>query len=188
MYHIKDDKRQKESALRLMTGLTESLRDRRMSEIGVSELCAASNVSRSTFYRIFDTPMDLLEYTCDSYVERAIADYSREVFRSGEDFILYSLMYWKNHTDLLEAAVNCGRIDIIKKSFVAHSEILMPMMVSEFKEEELEYVMAGLAGLVTSLLTVWIERGRKETPVQLFELYRKISVMRNFGTLPSSPR
>jgi len=188
MYHIKDDKRQKESALRLMKGLTISLRDRRMSEIGVSDLCVASNVSRSTFYRIFDTPMDLLEYTCDKYVEKAIADYSKEVFQNEEDFILYSLMYWKNHTDLLEAAINCGRIDIIRKSFVAHSEILMPMMVNEFKEEELDYVMAGLAGLVTSLLTLWIERGKKETPVQLFELYRKISEMHNFGTISSSSR
>jgi len=182
MYHVKDDKRQKDSALRLMIGLTESLRDRRMSEISVSDLCAASKVSRSTFYRIFDTPMDLLEYTCDKYVEKAITDYSKEVFKSEEDFILYSLMYWKNHTDLLEAAINCGRIDIIRKSFVAHSEILMPMLTNEFKEDELDYVMAGLAGLTTSLLTLWIERGRKETPVQLFELYRKISEMHYFGT------
>jgi len=177
MYHIKNDKRQQDSALRLTKGLIECLRVRSMSEIGVSELCAASNVSRSTFYRMFDTPTDLLEYTSDTYVEKAIADYSNEVFRSEEDFVLYSLMYWKNHTDLLEAAINSGRIDIIRKSFYAHSEILVPMMASEFNKDELDYVLAGLAGLITSLLTLWIERGRKETPVQLFELYRKISNM-----------
>lgn len=181
MYHIKNDKRQKESALRLMKGLTECLRLKPMSEIGISDLCVASNVSRSTFYRMFDTPTDLLEYTSDKYIEKAIADYSREVFRNEEDFILYSLMYWKNHTDLLEAAINSGRIDIIKKSFMAHSEILVPMMVNEFKEDELDYLMAGLSGLVTSMLTLWIERGKKETPVQLFELYRKISEMRYLG-------
>lgn len=173
MYHIKKDKRQLDSAMRLMKGLTECLKSKKMSQISVSDLCNASNVSRSTFYRMFDTPLDLLEYTSDSYISKAINDYSEEVFKSSEDFILYSLMYWKNNSDILEAVVNCGRIDIIKKSFESHSEKMVPILESEFDEVELEYIQTGVASLVTGLLTVWIRRGKKETPVQLFELYRK---------------
>jgi len=176
MYHIKNDKRQLDSAMRLSKGLTECLQTRRIQEIGVSDLCAVAGVSRSTFYRMFDTPLDLLEYTTNIYVEKAVEDYSEEVFKNEEDFVLYSLMYWKNHADLLEAVINCGRIDIISQSFETHSEKLVPMLESEFNEYELDYVKAGAAGLITSLLKLWIERGKKETPLQIFELYRKISV------------
>jgi len=178
MFHIKNDKRQQSSALLLMKGLTKCLQNHRMSEISVSDLCSVSGVSRSTFYRMFDTPLDLLEYTSNYYVERAIADYSEEVFKTEEDFVLYSLIYWNNHTDLLEAVVNCGRIDIIRKSFESHSEMLLPLMENQFNENELEYVKAGVAGLLTSLITLWIERGKKETPALIFELYKKISVFR----------
>ncbi len=178
MYRIKNDKRQIESALRLMKGLTECLQDRKMSEISVSDLCAVSGVSRSTFYRMFDTPVDLLEYTSDNCVAKAIEDYSGEVFKTEDDFVLYSLMYWKNHTDILEAMINCCRLDIIQKSFEIHSEMLQPLLESRFTEEELEYVKAGAAGLITSIIALWIKRGRKESPVQLFELYNKINLFR----------
>lgn len=174
MYRIKNDKRQIDSAMCLLRALTECLQNQKMTEISVSTLCAEANVSRSTFYRMFDTPLDLLEYTCDTYVEKAIADYPESVFKRRDDFVLYSLMYWNNNIHLLEAAVNCGRFDIIRKSFEAHSEKLVPMLASEFTELELAYVSVGFAGLIASLLTLWIKRGRKETPAQLFELYKKI--------------
>jgi len=177
MYRIKNDKRQQDSALRLVKGLTECLQTRKMSEIGVSELCAKSGVSRSTFYRMFDTPIDLLEYTSDYYVERAILDYSGEVFKTEDDFVMYSLLYWKNHTDILEAVINCNRHDIIRKSFESHSEMFMPMLEIQLTEVELEYLRTGLAGLITSLISLWFERGKKETPARLFEIYRKINGM-----------
>jgi len=179
MYHIKNDKRQQESVLRLIKGLTECLQTKKMPDIGVSQLCEVSGVSRSTFYRLFDTPIDLLEYTSNLYVEKAISDYSEEVFKTEEDFIMYSLLYWKNHTDILEAATNCKRLDIIRKSFEAHSELLLPILENQFNEIEMAYVQAGAAGLITSLLSLWIERGRRETPAQLFEIYRKLSVFHN---------
>jgi len=182
MYHIKNDLRQQSSAMRLVKGLTECLRDKNMSEISVSDLCKASNVSRSTFYRMFDTPIDLLEYTSDIYVSKAVNDYSEEVFKGPEDFVMFSLIYWKNHTDILEAVVNCGRLDIVKKSFDAHSNKLIPFLESEFDDVEIDYINTATTSLITSLLSVWIRRGKKETPVQLFELYRKFySMTRNLS-------
>ena len=178
MYHIREDKRQQKSAVRLMKGLTECLKTSKMSDISVSELCSNSGVSRSTFYRMFDTPIDLLEYTSNCYIEKAIADYSTEVFKTEDDFVMYTLMYWKNHTDIFEAIISCRRIDIIQKSFEDHSEMLVPMLENNFTEDELAYVRAAAAGLITGLLSLWIARGKKETPAQLFEVYRKCSMFK----------
>jgi len=183
MYHIKKDKRQETSALRLIDGLTNCLKTQNMAEVSVCDLCNASSVSRSTFYRMFDTPVDVLEFACDTIITRVLDDYSKATFMDDDGFVMFSIMYWYEHSELLEALVNCGRLDIIQKSFEAHSERLIPSIRSGFTDMEVEYMRMGISGLLSSLITLWIRRGKKETPAQMFELYRKFFSLVSTGGL-----
>jgi len=173
MYHIKKDKRQESSALHLIEGLTNCLKTKNMAEISVCDLCTASSVSRSTFYRMFETPVDVLEYACDTIITKVLSDYSQSSFKDDDDFVMFSILYWYNHSELLEALVNCNRLDIVQKSFETHSKRLIPIIRQGFNEAEMEYVRMGAAGLLSSLITVWIRRNKKENPSQIFDLYKK---------------
>ena len=82
------------------------------------------------------------------------------------------------HSQILEALANCDRMDIIQRTLVNHGgEFLIneiQKLYTDFTKDEIEYLSKGVAALLTSTLQVWIQHGKKETPEELFILYRKI--------------
>lgn len=177
MYHIADDKRQQATAEKISNGLRSCLSVRNLTEITVSDICKAAGVSRSSFYRSFDMPLDVLSYACDKVVDMIIKDFSSTELTDSDDLVRFSLRYWRNHSDILEAAVNCDRMDIIGKAIENHSNKLVRnlliMVHNDFTKAEVEYIQMGIVGLISNLLVVWIRHGEKESPDQLYELYVK---------------
>lgn len=178
MYHINNDKRQIASAQKIVDGLTQCLSAKMMSEISVSDIATASGVSRSSFYRSFDTPMDVLAYACDRVLDMLLRDYAGIDLDQRDELVLFSLRYWRGHSQILEALANCDRMDIIQRTLVNHGgEFLtneIKKLRTDFSKDEIEYLSKGVAALLTSTLQVWIQHGKKETPEELFILYRKI--------------
>mgnify|MGYP003299411655 CR=1 FL=1 len=58
MYHISCDKRALDSAHRIRLALEKLLDTNPFESITISQICAAAEVSRTTFYRLFDIPED----------------------------------------------------------------------------------------------------------------------------------
>ena len=65
MYHIKHDKRAESSVELICTAVLELLETKPLGEITVSDVQRRSTVSRSTFYRNFDSLEDVLALLCD---------------------------------------------------------------------------------------------------------------------------
>lgn len=93
MYHIKEDRRMKQSAGKLLESMFVLLRSKGFGYVSVSDLRKHSGVSRSTFYRLFDTPVDIIAWGCDQYASTLKEEYARllDVSPSREDFIHFSL-------------------------------------------------------------------------------------------------
>lgn len=177
MYHIKEDKRQKDTAEKIRCGMRRCLTVKNMSEISVSDISEAAGVSRSTFYRSFDMPIDVLAYSCDKVVDMIIHDYRNVRVGDADEFILFSLKYWRMHDDILEALVHCDRMDIVHKAFESRAENIFGELFVAFRKDftqaETDYLIMGVAGLMSNMLVVWMKHGKKETPEQLFDLYKK---------------
>jgi len=173
MYHIGQNKRVMASADRLVAGLTECLKRKNMSEISVSDLASAANVSRATFYRLFDTPIDVLEYASDVSVEKTIKDYKSAGIESSDEFALFSFRYWYIHHELIEAMFNCNRMDIVMRSLERQAQHLLPVKEHYFTPSEQEYLRMGAVGAMGGLLKVWLRHDRRETPEQMYALYKK---------------
>lgn len=193
MYHISNDKRQQATAERIMEGLRTCLLVKNMTEISVSDIASASGVSRSTFYRSFDMPLDVLSYACNRVFDMIIRDFSQVDLKDADELIHYCLKYWRRHTDILDAAVNCDRLDIVQSALENHSDRFIGDSISlikkDFTEAELEYITRGAVGLISNLLIVWIRHGKKETPDQLFEFYLKCrEILLDFHRSPLSGR
>lgn len=69
MYHIPNDKRAQKSADLIAQGLYKSLEKKPLNNIKVNDIYLNSYVSRATFYRLFDSVYDVLQYQCDSIVD-----------------------------------------------------------------------------------------------------------------------
>lgn len=177
MYHIKEDKRQQATAEKIREGMRQCLSVKNMSEITVSDISDAAGVSRSTFYRSFDMPIDVLSYSCDRIVDMIIHDYGKVHVSDADEFILFSLKYWRMHADILEALVHCDRMDIVHKAFESRSDDMLGELFAalrrDFTQAETDYLAMGIIGLMSNMLVVWMKHGKKETPEQLFVLYKK---------------
>lgn len=177
MYRIKKDKRIQTSAEMLSDALRQILSERNMSEIGITDICTCAGVSRATFYRIFDAPIDVLTYTCDGLCEKILADYTSANISNRDSFVLFSLKYWFKHHDILEAMENCGRRDIIQNSLLRHSTKLVPEIAQYFTENQIDYLRTFAIGTLEGVLHTWIMHGRKETPEEIYTIYKKISIL-----------
>lgn len=174
MYRIKKNKRVLESAELIVQGLNKCIRETLFEQINVCDIASAAGVSRATFYRIFDTPTDVLAYMCDKLAENTVDFYkNRKFVSSHEMFGACTLEYWCNQTDVIETIFKSGRSNILQKSFEKYSsEIIFP--VNDLSEKEFDFLRTTVIGVLCSILVVWTRHGRKESPEELTEIYRKI--------------
>lgn len=78
MYHIKTDKRSQTSASQIVQGLQECLKTTPLKAVTVSDIHRVTGISRATFYRLFDTPEDVLIYQLDQITESAVDSYDAQ--------------------------------------------------------------------------------------------------------------
>ena len=175
MYHIKNDKRAVHSAECIKDAIIKQLKSKPITEIGVSEIAQESKVSRSTFYRLFDTPTDVLKYICDTLIEEIHENYSTSHATDKRGFVLNTLRFWMSHSDILEAILRSGRSDILQNSMEKMTEEDTHVnFLSNLNETETKYIRAYHAAALCSILFVWASLGKKETAEELYEIYLKI--------------
>lgn len=177
MYRIKNNRRVINSAELIVKGLTKCIRSTPFEQINVCDIAAASGVSRSTFYRIFDTPTDVLAYMCDKLALDTIHLYKDK--KIGNDHYLIginALRYWCSQTDIIETIFRSGCSNILQKSFEAYSSDIVNS-VKGLSEKEIDYLRTTLIGIICSILVVWTRHGRQETPEELMETYKKIGMV-----------
>lgn len=175
MYHVKDDKRALVSAQMIYEGLMECLRTKKIEEITVKELVNASGVGRATFYRNFDSPIDVLHMKCDKCFEEVLsgylAQYNKE--QSGRSSLLdYFFSYWMERSDLLEALAAANRMDIITQCHFNHSDIITSFFKPDMDMDSEDYIyfMSLRTGIATAMLSAWVRTGKTKTAQELSEL------------------
>lgn len=75
MYHIANDQRERKSAAKLSAAAERILLGREPQKLSVSLLSSEAGVSRTTFYRLFDEPDDVLKYMADETFHRILQGY-----------------------------------------------------------------------------------------------------------------
>lgn len=171
MYHIKNDKRVKESAKLIVEGLNRCLTQKKFEELTITDVQKESTVGRATFYRLFDSLKDVLLYECD------ITFFELMKKSINEDTILARIEIfidgWILVSDLLETIVSSGNIDIIYLSHLHCIDLLKENLYGFNDIEDKEYFVSVLTSLMVGILVSWLKKGKKETASQLTEILRK---------------
>lgn len=176
MYHIKSDKRSQSSAAEIALGLQECLKTTPLKSITVSDIHRVTGISRATFYRLFDTPEDVLIYQLDQMTEGAVVAYETNQQISSvrllEEIIALGL---RNHT-FLKALVDNGRYDLLfrytEQSFHKLGE-LKKIFPEEMAQAERDYVIAHLSMSMVASQITWARNGQKEDAKDLIRYFRQ---------------
>lgn len=161
MYHIKHDKRAESSVELICTAVLELLETKPLGEITISDVQRRSTVSRSTFYRNFDSLEDVLALLCDRGFDEIAAG-------SGAPVYIRVFHYWFNNAAVLEALVRTGREDILAESL--KKLLLRSKELPGMDEARLDYFAANTGYVMTGILATWLRRGRRESEEELADI------------------
>lgn len=169
MYHVGNDKRKIESAHLLLDSLFQLSKQKPFAMITISDLHRISGISRSTFYRLFDQPLDILAYQCDIIME----DIIQLQESNGDYFTFLTIMAhrWYENAKLLELIVWSQSIDLLYHSFAKYeSEILTFIKIDSQDEVLASYIFYILVSSLLGTLQAWMKHDKKEKPEELLSI------------------
>lgn len=139
------------------------------------DLTRACGMARTTFYRSFDNTSDILVWKCDSCFHDVLDSYRPESFKGEEELARHYFAYWAEHYDILEMLIRIGRQDIIYTCHMKNAEILRKRYgnLKGLAPAHANYFMAIRTGFTISMLTAWLDGGRKESTDELIEIMKE---------------
>lgn len=165
---MKSDARVRYTKMRIKEAFFECLKEKPVNKITVTELCAKSEVNRSTFYTHYSDPFDLLE----KLEEEALAGL-REFIEGEKDFdrdVLPAMLKGVKNADSPTALLVSENGDpgfaqkisaLFYKNYIGTIERALPGADEETQAEVYHFLAAGCG----SVLSHWFSRGR-EIPVE----------------------
>lgn len=173
MYDVSNDARCVKSCVLIRNALFELLseNDYRLETVEVSDIALRSGVSRATFYRHFDAPIDVLYWVSNVKVEDT-SDSALLLTKNYESFCRRFFEYWSQNSEFLELLVKVGHPDIFLHSLErsltrAQDRIFRGSRMSEARQS---YAIAIWGGIVWSILKNWVLRDKRESTEELIDI------------------
>ncbi len=181
MYHISKDKRSIQSAQLIFNGLIECLKHKDFDSITITDLQKTSGVARTTFYRCFDNISDILYWKCELSFKEALMGFTEEDFMDESHLIYKYFLFWTTHSDILEILMHINRYDIIYSCHMNIANMIQEKYAGShlLKIQHRHYFLAIRTGFTISILTAWLQNGRKESPEEIMAI-----VNEQFSLLP----
>jgi len=176
MYHIKSDRRSRTSAEGIVRGLQECLKTIPLKSVTVSDIHRVTGISRATFYRLFDTPEDVLIYQLDHMTENSANLYDHRQEMSSAQLLEQTMEQGLQNHEFLKALVVNGRHDLLfsytEKNFrkLDHFKGIFP---EDMTREERDYVIAQLSMNMVAGLITWARNGQRETVKDIMRYQRR---------------
>lgn len=168
MYHIANDRREYRSAEKLVAAAERILLDAEPQKLTVSLLSREAGVSRTTFYRLFDEPEDVLRYDADSTLYDLVKGYVELIARAEQHGLAVpSPIHWyeegvQKNVDVVSVLIRMGRGELLKEAHKKALREFAPVLFPDLdpESEEFLFFIELRAGIFLSGVTAWVESGR----------------------------
>ena len=169
LYHISNDQRERKSAAKLSAAAERILLSREPQKLSVSLLSAEAGVSRTTFYRLFDEPDDVLKYMADETFRKIIQGYVDLIDRAQKhNLSVPNPLSWyeegvRKNAGIIAGIIHSGKCDILrsahKKALTKYAPILFPDL--DPGTDEFLFFMEMRAAVFIASMTAWVETGER---------------------------
>ena len=155
----------------LFFAMLDLLEKKSLPEIKVTDLAKKACVSRSSFYRKFQTKENVLRF----YMFQAIDEYSKvhrydTGYFASYDNILFSLNFIKEYNTEIRRMLNAGLDALLLETFNEFHEILVGDMLQNDPERYQIYLYIGG---IFNVSAVWLREGMSESIEELAEVIAK---------------
>lgn len=191
MYHIPDDTRAQRSASKIVSGLITCSQSKTLADITVSNLLRTAKVGRSTFYRLFDNVIDVLEYECDRITTQILKKKGNSNTIYIREFLIYLIGSLMDHANLLEILINSQRMDIFCLSFRKNLAFINRYLddLDPIDSKTADYLNNLISVILPVLVTTWIQHNKTDTVEQVFrkakESFHILYLLDSYGSVDS---
>lgn len=166
MYHIPNDRRAIKSAGRIYEALIASLEHCSITEIPISEL-ERNGISRATFYRLFDTLSDVLEWKCEMMMLDAISRAGEGSSGSFSAVLLSFISSITENTALISVLASNSKTYILYDMHMRHMEEIEEIFFKGMKLDEVSRVcitslLASMIPALCNLILMYPESSAEE--------------------------
>lgn len=170
MYHVSEDKRAAKSAQLIWEGLEKCLQEKALTSVRVSDINEKSYISRATFYRLFDSVQDVLVYECDCFFEELSREMSKGSFMSSKELFMFFIQQWLKQKALIKALAENNLTNILYETHMKNKTLVKAIFIREsnMSEDDAEYLVSILTGIIPSVINVWYSHGQMESADEIF--------------------
>ena len=173
MYHIANDPRIQKTAALIAKSVLALSQSTPADRISIASIQRTSSVSRSTFYRLFDTPVDVLIWQ----VDRLFDDFARQVpqKKSQKDILFSFFCSIMKHAELLVALEKCNRLDALAQCHRRYFQLMGSVfsIPTDPTDGGQEYLIDIMSYLLPVTISTWIHRGQSDTPEEVYRYFWK---------------
>ena len=160
----------------LKTGLLRLLQKKHITKISVSELCQEAEINRTTFYRHYETPNDVLMEIASDYVKDfRKSSSSLNTSQDLYDEIVQLCRFICNHADMTKLLIRNNTNDGIMKifqelcdDFVGKRKILYKGM--SVYDDTLRLLSSFFSVGIYTLISQWLIEDIPKTPEEIANL------------------
>ena len=173
MFHVKQEKRALASANLIYEGLCQCMERKEFAQISIQDVQTASTVSRSTFYRHFDSLTDVLYWRCNQLFQQMFSDFQLSTADDPYHFTHHLLQYWTTHTQILEQLLQIQRADLFYRCHMDNLPLFQQTATpSTLPAQYQDYFMALRTGILLGVLTTWLKNGKQESVEELLNILK----------------
>ena len=168
MYHISSDRREQNSADKLAKAAEQLLLRGETQKWTVSLLSKEAGVSRSTFYRLFDEPDDVLQYAADREFDTMVRGYLDLMERAkAHDLSVPPPARWyaeafRKRSKEIAAMVNAGKSETLTRAHRNALRKYAPVLFPDLEQdsEEYEFFLEMRTSILMGTVRAWVATGQ----------------------------
>lgn len=159
------------SALRsqreIVQAFLELLRKTPLEDISVKQVMDVTDLSRQTFYQIFDSKEEILEFYLDTVFREFIKNSKGQTIENLCDAAKLFFAFFKEYKDILGLIIQNGKSCVVQRKcreYLKQSEYIHYSLRGVRSEAEQEYAATFIISGMVAMLEQWI---RKDSESQL---------------------
>lgn len=150
------------------------------SEITISEIAKTADLSRRTFYRIFNSKEEILQQYFLNICEEYVSCYNKEEHYTLKEIVQTYFSFWEKHMDFLILIQKNHLFYFLLDNFNQTLPLLHNMIRADMYSNQTETTIALLAssGALWNILEKWIQLENRPSPQEMSEMVLNI-IQRN---------
>lgn len=139
----------------LKNSLLQLLEEKKYSDITIKEICRRADLSRQTFYQIFDSKEEVMQY----HFSILFQEFTKEC-ESFRDLTIFSIAYhffqfFYAHRKFIEILISNNLIFLLEQQFEIYLQKIDLFLIFTNHDAHPDYTAAYLAGALTQILIHW---------------------------------